>query len=70
MSFAKVSHVMMLHAGLNAHALTTMQMCHAGSKIRSTSILHMAWELLALLVGYKLLHIWNIHTEVELQTNS
>lgn len=41
-----------------------------GSKIRSTSILHMAWELLALLIGYKLLHIWRIHTEVELQTDS
>ena len=50
--------------------LTTAHMCHAGSKIRSTSILHMAWELLALLIGYKLLHIWRIHTEVELQTNS
>lgn len=50
--------------------LTTLHMCHAGSKIRSTSILHMAWELLALLIGYKLLHIWRIHTEVELQTDS
>lgn len=41
---------------------------HAGSKIRVTSIVHMAWELLAVLIGYRWLGIWHIYTEPELRS--
>lgn len=32
-----------------------------GSKLKITSIVHMAWELLALLIGYRWLCLWHVH---------
>lgn len=32
-----------------------------GSKIKATSIVHMAWELLAILIGYKWSNLWSVH---------
>ncbi|KAK9844586.1 hypothetical protein WJX74_004354 [Apatococcus lobatus] len=34
-----------------------------GSKIKVTSIIHMAWELAAILIGYSWLGLWRIHLE-------
>jgi len=38
-----------------------------GSKIKATSVLHMAWELLAILVGYQWLHLWHVRGAAELK---
>lgn len=38
-----------------------------GSKIRATSILSMAWELVAIKAGYQLLGLWHVFSEAELQ---
>jgi len=32
----------------------------AGSKIKATSIIHMAWELVAILAGYKWTRLWTV----------
>jgi dolichyl-phosphate beta-glucosyltransferase len=37
-----------------------------GSKIRFTSILHMAWELLTLKVAYQWLRAWPVAAEAQL----
>lgn len=37
-------------------------MCCAGSKVSMTSIIHMTWEMAAILIGYQWLKIWHIHT--------
>lgn len=39
----------------------------AGSKIRATSVMHMAWELLAILVGYQWLRLWHVRGAAELK---
>ena len=39
---------------------------HAGSKIRLTSILHMALELAGLEAAYKWLGLWRIRSNVEI----
>lgn len=39
--------------------------CVAGSKIRVTSMINMAIELLAVLLGYKVFRRWTIKTEAE-----
>jgi len=42
--------------------LTTML---AGSKIKVTSMLHMAWELLTVMAAYRVFGIWAVRTTVE-----
>ena len=37
----------------------------AGSKIRVTSMLHMAWELLSILSGYTVFRLWAVRTPAE-----
>ncbi len=37
-----------------------------GSKIRVTSIIHMAWELLTLKIAYQWLHAWPVASEAQL----
>ena len=38
----------------------------AGSKVAVTSIIHMIWELAAILIAYKLLGIWTVRSPAEL----
>ena len=38
---------------------------YAGSKIRVTSMINMALELVAVLLGYKVFRQWSIKTEAE-----
>ena len=45
----------------DASALCTM----AGSKIKVTSMLHMAWELLVVMAAYKVIGVWAVRTTVE-----
>ena len=37
----------------------------AGSKIKVTSMLHMAWELLIVMAAYKVFNLWAVRTTVE-----
>jgi len=37
-----------------------------GSKIKVTSIIHMAWELAALLLAYQVLGIWTVLSDAQL----
>jgi hypothetical protein len=37
----------------------------AGSKIKTTSIIHMAWELLIIMAAYRLFRVWAVRTTVE-----
>ena len=37
----------------------------AGSKIRFTSILHMAWELFVMFLAYSVLGVWTVRSQVE-----
>ena len=39
---------------------------HAGSKVAVTSIIHMIWEMAAILIAYKLLRIWKVRSPAEL----
>lgn len=38
----------------------------AGSKVSLTSIIHMTWELAAILIAYRWLKIWNIRSLAEI----
>ena len=38
-----------------------------GSKIRFTSVLHMAWELATIKLAYQVLGLWTVFTEPELR---
>ena len=35
--------------------------CVAGSKVAITSVLHMTWEMAAIIIGYGLWQCWAIH---------
>lgn len=46
---------------LRSTTCANFQAAHApGSKIKVTSIIHMAWELAALLLAYQVLGIWTV----------
>ena len=38
----------------------------AGSKVSVTSIIHMTWEMAAILIAYKWLKLWDIRSLAEL----
>ncbi len=42
-------------------------MWHAGSKVKLSSIVHMSWELLAILLGYRVLRLWSVRPQPVLE---
>ena len=52
------------HRG-NSITLLRLITMTAGSKIKVTSMLHMAWELLVVMAAYRLFGIWAVRTTVE-----
>ena len=50
------------HRKLHNHICSVL----AGSKVAVTSIIHMIWEMAAILIAYKLLGIWTVRSPAEI----
>ena len=44
--------------------------CSTGSKVSVTSILHMTWEMAAIVVAYRWLRLWSVRSLVEVSKYS
>lgn len=73
-SYLRVCHLQYLYylaVYYSSQGITDTSMCaehcsySAGSKIRITSMINMAVELLAVLLGYQVGRLWSIKTEAE-----